>query len=49
MSLEIRGRLEGVGEEAFHAAAEQARDACPVSPALAGNLEISLDAPPQPK
>jgi lipoyl-dependent peroxiredoxin len=44
MKLDVRGEVEGIAEEGFRAAAEQARDACPVSQALAGNLEISLDA-----
>ncbi len=44
MQLEVRGVVDGIDEDGFHAAAEQARDGCPVSQALAGNLEISLDA-----
>jgi osmotically inducible protein OsmC len=44
MNLSVRGEVEGIDEEGFQAAAEQARDGCPVSQALAGNLEISVEA-----
>jgi osmotically inducible protein OsmC len=44
MNLSVRGEVEGIDEEGFRAAAEQARDGCPVSQALAGSLEISVDA-----
>jgi lipoyl-dependent peroxiredoxin len=44
MALEVRGQVDGIDEEGFRAAAERARDDCPVSLALAGNLEISLAA-----
>jgi lipoyl-dependent peroxiredoxin len=44
MALAVRGEVDGIDEEAFRAAANEARDACPVSNALAGNLEISVDA-----
>jgi lipoyl-dependent peroxiredoxin len=44
MALEVRGEVEGIDEDGFRAAAEQARDGCPVSQALAGNLEISVEA-----
>ena len=42
--LTIRGEVEGMDEDAFRRAAEDAKDNCPVSKALAGNVEISLDA-----
>ena len=42
--LTIRGAVDGVDEEAFRAAAEDAKENCPVSQALKGNVEISLDA-----
>ena len=42
--LRIRGEVEGVDEDAFRRAAEDAKDNCPVSQALKGNVEISLDA-----
>ena len=44
MKLEVTGRITGLDEAAFVTAAEGARDNCPVSKALAGNVEISLDA-----
>jgi osmotically inducible protein OsmC len=44
MRLKIRGEVEGVDEDAFRQAAEQAKEGCPVSQALKGNVEISLDA-----
>jgi osmotically inducible protein OsmC len=44
MKLEVTGRVPGIDEDAFRHAAEGARDNCPVSKALAGNVEISLDA-----
>ena len=42
--LKIRGEVEGTDEDAFRAAAEQAKENCPVSQALKGNVEITLDA-----
>jgi osmotically inducible protein OsmC len=42
--LTIRGQVEGLDDEAFRAAAEGAKENCPVSQALKGNVEISLDA-----
>jgi osmotically inducible protein OsmC len=42
--LQIRGEVEGADEESFREAAEQAKENCPVSQALKGNVEISLDA-----
>jgi lipoyl-dependent peroxiredoxin len=42
--LTIRGEVEGMDEDAFRRAAEDAKENCPVSKALAGNVEISLDA-----
>jgi osmotically inducible protein OsmC len=44
MKLEVTGTVSGVDEEAFVKAAEGARDNCPVSGALKGNVEILLDA-----
>ncbi|HEX7255712.1 MAG TPA: OsmC family peroxiredoxin [Gaiellaceae bacterium] len=43
MRLRIRGEVEGVDEEGFREAAEQAKENCPVSQALKGNVEVSLD------
>lgn len=42
--LTIRGQVDGVDEGAFREAAEGAKENCPVSQALKGNVEISLDA-----
>jgi osmotically inducible protein OsmC len=42
--LKIRGAVEGTDEEAFRAAAEQAKENCPVSQALKGNVDISVEA-----
>ncbi len=42
--LKIRGEIEGMDEEAFRRAAEQAKENCPVSKALAGNVQVELDA-----
>jgi lipoyl-dependent peroxiredoxin len=44
MKLVIRGEVEGVDEAGFKEAAEGAKENCPVSQALKGNVEISLDA-----
>ena len=44
MRLEVRGRVEGMSEEEFGRAAAQAKETCPVSRALNGNVDIQLDA-----
>jgi len=44
IALSIRGEVEGIDDDAFLAAAEGARDNCPVSQALKGNVEVTLDA-----
>jgi osmotically inducible protein OsmC len=44
MRLELAGRVPGLDEDAFRKAAEGAKENCPVSQALAGNVEITLDA-----
>jgi osmotically inducible protein OsmC len=44
MKLEVRGQVPGVDAAAFARAAEAARDGCPVSNALKGNVQIELDA-----
>ena len=43
-ALTVRGTVPGLDEDAFLAAAEGARDGCPVSKALAGVPEITVDA-----
>jgi osmotically inducible protein OsmC len=42
--LTIRGQVDGIDGVAFQEAAEAAKENCPVSQALKGNVEISLDA-----
>jgi len=44
MRLSVRGDVPGLSAEAFAEAAIQAKDGCPVSNALAGNVAISVDA-----
>jgi lipoyl-dependent peroxiredoxin len=43
-ALTVRGTVPGIDEEAFRAAAEDAKQNCPVSKALAAVPEITLDA-----
>jgi osmotically inducible protein OsmC len=43
MHLTVRGEVEGIGQDEFRAAAQQAKEGCPVSNAL-GDVEISLEA-----
>jgi osmotically inducible protein OsmC len=42
--LTVRGRVPGMSEADFVAAAEGAKDGCPISQALKGNVELSVDA-----
>jgi osmotically inducible protein OsmC len=42
--LDVAGRVPGMDEDAFRKEAEQAKENCPVSKALAGVPEISLTA-----
>jgi lipoyl-dependent peroxiredoxin len=44
MALSVEGRVPGLDNEGFRQAAEQAKEACPVSGALKGNVDISLEA-----
>ena len=44
VALTVEGRVPGLGEDAFREAAEGAKQNCPVSKALAGVPEITLDA-----
>jgi osmotically inducible protein OsmC len=44
MRLSIRGQVEGLDGDGFRKAAENATEKCPVSQALKGNVEVSLDA-----
>jgi osmotically inducible protein OsmC len=43
-ALTVVGRVPGVDEAGFVAAANAAKDGCPVSQALKGNVELSVDA-----
>jgi osmotically inducible protein OsmC len=42
--LTVRGRVPGADQAAFASAAERAKDGCPISRALTGNVELSVDA-----
>jgi osmotically inducible protein OsmC len=44
IALEVVGRVPGMDDETFQRAAEQAKEGCPVSKALAAVPEISLTA-----
>ena len=44
MRLRVVGSVEGISEEKFQELAEVAKDGCPVSKALQGNVEISVEA-----
>ncbi len=43
-AITVRGRVPGIDAEAFRAAAETAKDGCPISRALMGNVELSVEA-----
>ena len=43
-ALTVSGRVSGLDEAGFREAAEDAKENCPVSQALRGNVELSLDA-----
>jgi lipoyl-dependent peroxiredoxin len=43
-AVTVRGDVPGADENAFREAAEQAKEGCPVSKALAGNVELTVDA-----
>lgn len=44
MRLEVRGKVPGITAAAFKEAAEKAKDGCPISNALKGNVAFELDA-----
>ena len=44
MRLEVRGVVPGIQASAFREAAESAKQGCPVSQALHGNVDMELDA-----
>ena len=43
-ALTVRGVVPGMDQAAFAEQAEAARDGCPISRALKGNVELSVDA-----
>ena len=44
MDLQVTGRVPGIDQEAFQAAAENTAKNCPVSGAIAGNVDIRVQA-----
>lgn len=42
--LDVEGRVSGLDEDGFRDAAEQAKENCPVSQALSGNVELEVRA-----
>jgi osmotically inducible protein OsmC len=42
--IEVRGRVPGVDQDSFSTAARTAGDACPISGALKGNIDITVEA-----
>ena len=43
-ALEVRGKVPNIDEAAFAKAAEAAKDGCPISSALKGNVDLSVKA-----
>ncbi len=43
-ALAVRGQVPGATAESFRQAAEAARDGCPISQALKGNVQLSVEA-----
>jgi osmotically inducible protein OsmC len=43
-ALDVRGKVEGIDQAAFEKAAEGAKKNCPVSKALQGSVEITMEA-----
>ena len=43
-ALTVKGTVAGVTSDEFAAAAEAAKDGCPISGALKGNVDLSVDA-----
>lgn len=44
VNLDVRGEVPGISDEEFDSATREAEQLCPVSNALRGNVEISLQA-----
>jgi len=43
-AIAVRGRVPGATQESFAAAANEAKDGCPISRALKGNVEMTVKA-----
>ena len=43
-ALTVKGRVPGLDQDGFAKAAEGAKDGCPISGALKGNVELSVEA-----
>jgi len=43
-TLTVRGRVAGIDDAEFQRLAEEAKEGCPVSKALHGNVKLNLDA-----
>jgi lipoyl-dependent peroxiredoxin len=43
-NLEVRGKVPGIDQAGFEKVAQAAGEGCPISGALKGNVEISVDA-----
>jgi osmotically inducible protein OsmC len=43
-ALQVIGRVPGIDRADFERLAEEAKDGCPISRALTGNVELSVDA-----
>jgi lipoyl-dependent peroxiredoxin len=43
-AITVRGEVPNTDQEAFRRAAEDAKENCPISQALKGNVELSVDA-----
>lgn len=46
--IAVRGRVPGIDQAAFEEAAAAAGEGCPISGAIAGNVEITVDATLEP-
>ncbi len=44
VKLTVRGRIDGIEDSEFQSLAEEAKEGCPVSKALKGNVDMTLDA-----
>jgi osmotically inducible protein OsmC len=43
-AISVRGKVPGMSADDFNAAAEQTKTGCPISQALIGNVELSIQA-----